>query len=375
MKVLVVETAGNLWGSERALLDLIDSAPQIEFGVCCPPDSPIVAELEHRKIRVFPYFLPDLHLKSRWRRLQAAFGVLRASLLFRPALIHLNQSGGYRVVQFAARLMRKPVVCHVRIFEDAAYLARVSPDPQILRAMIAISRAVEAELSSHRQLDAIPVHCIYDAYASNSNSAPRGIREPKIACVGRITPIKGQELLVEAVSSIRALPEKSECIFAGDGESNYVSGLKAKSENSAIKITWLGFLRHVSPLLRSSSVLACPSHREPLGRVIFEAWDAGLIPVVFSGAGGAAEIVHAAQAGIIYGEQKPSALGEALEMALFLSDEEAERLVVNGRRWMRDNCSPSFYGKAILKLFADVIEKPNSSGIAPPTSTFYKSMK
>ena len=32
-------------------------------------------------------------------------------------------------------------------------------------------------------------------------------------------------------------------------------------------------------------VLACPSHREPLGRVVFEAWDAGAVPVVFAGAG------------------------------------------------------------------------------------------
>jgi hypothetical protein len=41
------------------------------------------------------------------------------------------------------------------------------------------------------------------------------------------------------------------------------------------------------------SMPVCPSHMELLGRVIFEAWDVGAVPVAFSGSGGAAEIVAA----------------------------------------------------------------------------------
>ena len=70
-RVLVIEPAGNLWGSERALLDVVDRMPA-EVGVCCPPGRPIIAELDRRSIRVLPYFIYGLHEKGRWTRLMAA---------------------------------------------------------------------------------------------------------------------------------------------------------------------------------------------------------------------------------------------------------------------------------------------------------------
>ena len=74
-KVLVIEAAGNLWGSERALLDLIDHMLAIELAVCCPPNRPLLSEFAKRRIRVFPHFIYGLHEKTRWSRLKAVFGV------------------------------------------------------------------------------------------------------------------------------------------------------------------------------------------------------------------------------------------------------------------------------------------------------------
>ena len=102
MRVLIVEPAGELWGSERALLDLIDSAKDLEIAVCCPPSTPLCAELVRRDVRIAPYFVAGLHQKSRWRRAQAALGVIRACMTFRPDVVHLNQSGAYRVALPAA---------------------------------------------------------------------------------------------------------------------------------------------------------------------------------------------------------------------------------------------------------------------------------
>src|ERR1700758_4425205 len=80
MRVLVIEPAGQLWGSERALLDMIESVVDVEFTLCCPPDCPLLQELIKRRIRALPYFTAELHRKPRWRRLVATFGVLRAIL-------------------------------------------------------------------------------------------------------------------------------------------------------------------------------------------------------------------------------------------------------------------------------------------------------
>jgi len=105
-RTLIIEPAGGLWGSERALLDLIESAPGLEVAVCCPPRTPLAGELERRGVRVLPWFIERLHQKSRWRRALAAVGVLRACLVFRPDVIHINQSGAWRVTLPARRSLK-----------------------------------------------------------------------------------------------------------------------------------------------------------------------------------------------------------------------------------------------------------------------------
>src|SRR5579883_2868615 len=197
MRTLVIESSGNLWGSERALLDLLDASPQLQMAVCCPHQTPLKSMLERRQIRTFPYFVSDLHRRPRWRRLQASVGVLRASLEFRPDIIYLNQSGAFRVTLPAATLLDIPIIGHIRIFEDAAYLASQAPHEKRLRAIIAISAAIEEEIRKFESLKSIKLHRIYDAYCatSKSNEMPRHGAHVgnRIVCVGRLVPIKGQD--------------------------------------------------------------------------------------------------------------------------------------------------------------------------------------
>jgi glycosyltransferase involved in cell wall biosynthesis len=84
--------------------------------------------------------------------------------------------------------------------------------------------------------------------------------------------------------------------------------------------------------------------------VIFEAWDAGAVPVAFAGSGGAAEIIKAADGGILYETQEPGSLATALRDALTMDPQQAGRLVDNGRSWMAQNCDPEKYGKAVSTI-------------------------
>ncbi|MFZ1102196.1 MAG: hypothetical protein WAN86_05020, partial [Hyphomicrobiaceae bacterium] len=129
--MLVIEPAGNLWGSERALLDLLDGLNARDIGVCLPPRTQLEAELRRRNVKVYPYLLPDLHRRPRWRRAQAALAVLRACVEHRPELLYLNQAGIFRVAKPAADLLRLGIVAHARIFEDASYLDRCAPSSRL----------------------------------------------------------------------------------------------------------------------------------------------------------------------------------------------------------------------------------------------------
>jgi glycosyltransferase involved in cell wall biosynthesis len=320
---------------------------------------PLKGELEKRKIRTLAYYVYGLHKKSRLYRLQAAVGVLRACVEFRPEVIYLNQCGSYKVTLPAATIFNLPIVAHIRIFEDAAYLAMQNPSPHRLRGIIAISSAVEKEIRRFRQLDPIQLHRVYDGYASAvrvPSNGREGTGRNRIACVGRLVPVKGQDVLINALCLLKNFEIKGECIFVGDGDEGFVHDLRrmAASGDSPFVTQWVGFVSDVLSLLATCSVLVCPSHHEPLGRVILEAWDAGVVPVVFAGSGGAAEIVAAADGGILYDEQKPSSLARALRQALELDPESRERFVNNGRSWTRRNCDPGAYGRLVSGILSNV---------------------
>jgi glycosyltransferase involved in cell wall biosynthesis len=366
IRVLVIEPAGNLWGSERALLDGLSWMPNVEVGVCCPPSGPLRSKLDTASIRTFPYFIYGLHEKNKWARLRAAIGVVRACLEFRPDILHLNQGGCYRVVLPAAILFNLPIVAHIRIFEDVTYYAERNPDPRHLRGLIAISKTIELELKARPQLSNIPVYVLYDPYVMSSRDeelvAPtRNVH--RVGCVGRIVPIKGQDILIDAIHYLRRNgDDKAECVFVGDGPNDYLQQMKAAAAQGAGAsiITWLGVRSDVVSILRTCGVLACPSRREPLGRVIFEAWDAGAMPVACAMSGGAAEVVAAADGGLLYQEHKPAALAEALHAAFCLPEGQAARRIISGRAWVSNNCDPKRYGEVFSTLLKQACLCPPS---------------
>ena len=355
LRILVVEPAGNLWGSERALLDLLDGLNRsgaTEVAVCLPPSTLLEPELRLREIAVYPYLRYALHLQSRWRRAQAALGVLRASLAFHPDLIYLNQAGVYRIALPAAVLGGLGIVAHVRLFEDAAYLASCTPSPSRLRGIVAISSAIEQEIRGQSALAAIPIHKLYDAYAPSATGWKRAAsgRAKRIACVGRIVPIKGQDVLVSAMAAVRDAHPDVECLMIGDGDPSYMRMVKDTAAPLRDSVKWVGFQSDVQALLQTCNVLVCPSWREPLGRVVLESWDAGVLPVVFRGSGGASEMLINAKGGFCYDEQDPAALAQAIIAALSLGTDEREGMINSGRAWLASNCDPALYSNAMIDI-------------------------
>lgn len=327
----------------------MDSATAADFAVCCPSGSLLEAELRKRGILCFPWIEADLHLKSRWRRFASAVAILIACCVFVADIIHLNQTGGYRITRVAGYLKRIPIVAHVRLFEDAAYLASCNPSSATLRGIIAVSDAIRSELIRFSVLSNIPIHRIYDAYVPKYSSVhpADALAVSRIVCVGRIEKNKGHEILVEAARILR-----QEITIVGDGELNFVEHVKGIAPSY---VSFTGFKHDIKDVLMSCSVLACPSSLESFGRVILEAWDAGLVPVAFAGSGGAAEIISASGGGILYSEQTASSLAEALRTAIKLEPERRHLLVSKGRKWMLRETSPVVAGERIGEVLRSAV--------------------
>jgi glycosyltransferase involved in cell wall biosynthesis len=354
-RALIIEPAGNLWGSEQILLEFITRMPNIQVAVCCPPKVPLIAELEKLSVRVFPYFIYALHEKSKLKRFWASVGVMRACYQFRPDVIFLNQGGCYQVTLLASVLFDLPIVAHIQIYEDVTYFCERHPSPRRLRGLVCISSSIAQEFRGCHRLSAVPQHLLYHSYVSRADQSLQSKVDNRVACVGRVVPVKGQDLLIRAIKRLVDDGEKIDCVMVGDGPGHFVRELKqvAGTGAAASHIHWLGYRADVVSVLANCVVVACPSHREPLGRVIFEAWDAGAVPVACEKSGGAAEIIAAADGGILYAEQTPECLAQAILAAVRLPQEAVSRLIRNGRQWMSKHCDPTRHGATLAKILSD----------------------
>ncbi|MFN2244889.1 MAG: glycosyltransferase family 4 protein [Anaerolineae bacterium] len=368
-RALIVEPAGNLWGSERVLLDFLVAVAGSpwQIAVCCPPDTPIVDRLAALPVTVYPAFVAGLHHKGKAQRLWAAAGLLVAALRFRPRLLYVNQAGATRIALLVARVLRIPVIAHVRLTEDAAYIQALHASVAELPVVLSISHYIQ-DLFEERVSDTQRrMEVIYSAYRPQQDwddaplSQPFG-PEPMLACVGRLTKSKGQDVVLQAIGELNRQGVLAHGHFFGTGEPGDSFGLELEELAADLglgeQIHWHGYQEKIPSRIAPMAALICPSYLEALGRVIFEAWDAGTIPVAWAGAGGPAEVIRDSEAGFLYAEQTGKSLAHTLQRVLELSPSARQQMVERGRKWLSTNCDPMAYGERMLALWGEASKLP-----------------
>ena len=359
-RILTLDPAGLLWGSERALLDFIGELPGFAAACCCPPATPLIEKLKDRNVACFPTFQADLHLRGMGARLWALCGLLRAILAYRPDVLHVNQAGAARIALLACRIFRIPCVVHVRLQEDVEYLSALRPSPRFLRQLIAISQPITDLLKAQPNLKDIPCTMLLDAYrpheAESDGTFPhdRGPIKWDFVCVGRFCESKGQEILLRALHLLKQGGSSPKAAFVGE-VNECGRALQTLAHDLGIDVEFLGHLDDVHSINRQSCWLVCPSHYEPLGRVIFEAWDAGIPVVAGAFAGGAATSILTSCGGLLFEEWTPTTLAAALSTALATESAARQLMVAHGRSWMSQATHPARYAAAFSALLQDAI--------------------
>ncbi|HEY6329235.1 MAG TPA: glycosyltransferase family 4 protein [Blastocatellia bacterium] len=249
---------------------------------------------------------------------------------------------------------------------------------QDVAALIAVSRTVAKSCEERLTLDPGKVHVIpnwiepsrFNPVDRETSRALFKIKMPlSVACIGQITPAKGQEEFIRAAAKLTRSRSDVEFVIAGvenDERGPFTAFLTdlAKKLGVADRVTFKGYVYHIPELLGAVDAVVVPSWDEGFSLVTLEAM-AARRAVLASDVSAIREIIKDNSTGMLFPARDVSAL--ASKLLWLLSDAPLrERIAAQGQRdayarYNRDNIVTqieALYANAINSGLERRVEEP-----------------
>lgn len=216
--------------------------------------------------------------------------------------------------------------------------------PRLLRradAITVVSLPTAAHVRAYLGIDPDRLRIIsngvdYDFWSATSPPhVPVTERPMTVLTVGRLLPVKGQDVLLRAFAMVVTHVPRARLVIIGDGTSR-AELLRLAGElhlEDAVEFAGEHDAAGVRARLGEARVFALPSRSEGLPLALLEAMAAG-VPAVATCVGGVPDVLVSG-AGLMVPPDDPAALAEALS-AVLLDAELASALAERGQRRARD---------------------------------------
>jgi glycosyltransferase involved in cell wall biosynthesis len=245
--------------------------------------------------------------------------ITRLCQRLRPSVVHTH---GYRpdvLDADAARRCGVPAVSTVHGFTGGGLRNRLYERVQRaalkrLDAVIAVSRPLGVEL----QRSGVPLeslHVVPNAFRDADPPLERSDARMALnlpldglvaGWVGRISPEKGLDVLIEAMEQLPGLP----LTLAVIGDGPHRPGLELRAERAGLRdIRWYGVVPDAGRLFRAFDVFVLSSRTEGTPMVLFEAM-AAKVPIIATRVGGVPDILSGAEAALVPAEDPVALAGE-----------------------------------------------------------------
>jgi len=254
-----------------------------------------------------------------WKADQLGSGYLLSSWIEKTSV-----EAADRVIA-VSRQMREDILAHFRIAPDRVVVIHNGIDPNLFRR-------TEAR-------DAL---------------ARRGVREPYVLFVGRITDQKGIFHLLEAAPKLPPGVQVVLCASAPDTPE--IEARLKRALPGHPNVVWIGEMvpvEEVVQLYSHAAVFVCPSVYEPFGLINLEAM-ACETPVVASAVGGILEVVEDGKTGVLVEPGRPDALVAAI-CALLEDPARGRAMGRAGRRRVEAHFSWTSVAARTREVYQDAI--------------------
>ncbi len=263
--------------------------------------------------------------------------VLRIVRRHRPTILHTHLVHADFYGLAAGRAARVPVLASTKhgfnpFRSTRAFAAADRSVGRLLDLHIAISRGLARYLAETEGFAEEAFDVVHYGVVPGPDPPPPPDR-PRIAVVGRLIPIKGHDVLLEALAgAVHQLPAiEVEIAGAGPLDAELRARTTALGLDGVVR-----FVGHVpgTEVMERASIVAVPSLGEGFGMVALEAMERGRA-VVASDVGGLPEIVADGVTGVLVPPGDPRALSTAL-VGLATDTGRARALGAAGRLRVHD---------------------------------------
>lgn len=385
MRIPVLFLDQQAWraGGQRVLEDVLDALREdVEPIVALPQDGPFAAALRERNIETMTYPLGSYRPGRKSAGEMLAFPIrslvsgLKLAQVVRQRgirLIYINGPRSLPAGVLAARLTGTPSIYHLHRTltrrSDVLITARAAAH---VTRIVAVSQAAADSLVRTNPRLADKTQIVYNplrppARATGSplaGHAPSSLlfgSGPVVGMVGRITPQKGQLVLLRATALLRERWPHLQAVFVGAPEpasardNAYLRELHSEVARLGLggNVHWAGFQENLDPYYARFDAVAIPSiEAEGLPVVALEAAQRG-VPVVASRGGGIEEIIGNGVGGLLVPPGDENALAAALGRVL--GDARLRTGLLAGTRTSLDQrFSPETFRTAIRRVVSEL---------------------
>ncbi len=306
--------------------------------------------------------------------LRALVGLHRLFRAWRPTIVHTHTAKAGLLGRIAARTARVPVVVHT--YHGHVLRGYFSPAKtavfrwlearlaSVADAVIAVSEAVKQDLVDLgvTRADKIRVVPLGLDLAHLAGDLPRGglrgpagIEEsaPLVGMVGRLVPIKGVPVFLEAAGLVRKRQPSVRFALVGDGEERDALEAEVRRRGLEGAVTFFGWRRDLAAVYGDLDVVVNASANEGTPVALIEALAAAR-PVVATRVGGTPDLLADGAHGRLVPPGEPEALADAIVETLEQS-EAARRRAQAGREYVLERHSAARLVRDVDALYRELL--------------------
>jgi len=178
--------------------------------------------------------------------------------------------------------------------------------------------------------------------------------EPVVGIIARLSDVKGQDILIKAMSDVVKEIPNAKLLIVGEGKKEFVLRKLAEELSLSEHVVFYPTVNKTNEVLSMLDVFVMPSRQEGLGLSIMEAQASGLC-VVASAVGGIPSLIKDGKTGILVESENVNLLAKGIVKAL--TDKEfSQRMGEESRKFIRENYSHELMTDKTINVYKRLTE-------------------